>query len=749
MNGTMIGVGVHRLDGPAKVTGAAMFTADHRPTGTLHAVLVGSPVPAGSLTRLDTAEALAVPGVVAVLGPGDLPRPNSRLDEVSVPPLATRFLPLQDDRICYHGQAVAVVLADTLQDAEHAATLVRPHIVSAPFVVPADAPVRDATTAEGYAQLMPLTEQVGEPIDPRETPVHVAATYTQPDRHNNPMEPSAIVAEWDGDTLTVTDSVQHVYAVRDTLAAALGLDQDKVVVRSPHTGGGFGAKAFVWPHEIIAAQAAMVMGPGRPVKLVLTRAQMYAMVGYQPAMWHDVALGAADNGSLITVRHDAVNTTAVTEDYVEFATATALGLYASPSISTSQRVRRGNVNLPTFMRSPLDGPGTWALGSAVDELAHAAGIDPLDLRLINHADTEPATGKPWTSKKLVQAYGEAARRFGWRTRPAGGTVDGPWRIGCGMADATQGQFRFPSRARLVMDRTATVTLEVGFTDIGQGPGTIFPQVAASVLGLRPEQIRVKHGDARLPFAGPTYGSGTTIGVGAAVLDAAQRLRTELARIAGWPADEVSCADGRLRRDGGQRVPFSRTDEDIPFTALMAMHGGELAVEGSFALPGGVPADAGPAEYATRTFGAVFVEIAVDPELGLLRLRRATGVYSAGRIVNERTARSQMIGGIVWGWGMAALEASTFEPALGRWHSQNLAGVALPVNADIPAAIDIAFVDEFDEHAGPLGAKGIGELSATGTAAAVANAVYDAIGVRVRDLPITPERIIQNGLTRAG
>jgi xanthine dehydrogenase YagR molybdenum-binding subunit len=735
---TQIGTGIRRLDGRLKVTGAAKYAADNRSARQMHAVLVGSPIAAGTLTGLDTALARAVPGVVAVLGPGDLPKPHERLAEVSVPPLATRLLPIQDERIVHHGQPVAVVVAETLEAAEYAATLVAVAVVEDSFVAPGQAPIEEAATVGGYAQMMPLHQQVGKPVDAGAAPVHLAETYTQPDRHNNPMEPSAIVAEWDGDTLTVTDSAQHIYAVQSTLAAAFGLDDDKVRVLSPHTGGGFGAKAFIWPHEIIAPMVAKVVG--KPIKLVLTRAQMYSMVGYQPAMWHDVALGAETNGALAVIRHDAVNTTAVTEDYVEFGAATALGLYASPSITTSQRVRRGNVNLPTFMRSPLDGPGTWALGSAVDELARATGIDPLDLRLINHADTDPGSGKPWTSKKLIQAYGEGARRFGWRTRPTGGSVDGPWRIGCGVADATQGQFRFPSQARLSMDRSAKVTLEVGFTDIGQGPTTIFPQVAASVLGLEPEAIQTRHGDTDLPFAGPTYGSGTTIGVGAAVLDAAQRLRAELARLAGWPEDEVSCALGELRRG----------EETIPFGKLVAAHGDPLTVEGSFVLPNGAPADAGPAEFATRTFGVVFVEVGVDPELGLLRLRRATGVYSAGRIINERTARSQMIGGIVWGWGMAALEASEFEPDLGRWHSQNLAGVALPVNADIPTDIDIAFVDEFDEHAGPLGAKGIGELSATGTAAAVANAVYDAVGIRIRDLPITPAQIVNSAyLTRSG
>jgi xanthine dehydrogenase YagR molybdenum-binding subunit len=302
-----------------------------------------------------------------------------------------------------------------------------------------------------------------------------------------------------------------------------------------------------------------------------------------------------------------------------------------------------------------------------------------------------------------------------------------------MADATQGQFRFPARARVRLDIVGRVTLECGFTDIGQGSTTVFPQILADALGIPPEAVVLRHGDSALPFAGPTYGSGTTIGVGAAVLDAASALRTRLLEVLGWPPAEVSWRGGEVTR-GSVRIALGE--------AVRRAGVGELVAEGSFELPGGAPADAGPEEVATRTFGAVFAEVAVDRDLGLLRLRRVTAVYSVGRVMNERTARSQMIGGIVWGWGMAAMEASHTDPVLGRWLAQDLAGVALPVNADIPADIDVSFIDETDYAAGPLGAKGIGELAATGVAAAVANAVHDAIGVRIRSLPITPAKLVK-------
>jgi xanthine dehydrogenase YagR molybdenum-binding subunit len=725
-----IGDGIPRIDGPAKVTGAARFAADQRADDQLYAVLVGADAPAGRIRDVDATSAANIEGVVRVLVAGDLPRPHPALADLTVPPLATRHLPLQDDRVMYQGQPVAMVLAETLEAAECAAGFVRVRLEPASFVNPETAVTEAPDPTQGYTQLAPLDGGFGD-MDTADTDAGtvLTAAYTQPARHNNPMEPSAVLAVWDGDTLTVYDSVQHVYAVRATLAAAFGLDAGAVRVISPHTGGGFGAKAFVWPHEILAPMAARVVG--RPVKLVLTRAQMYEMVGYQPWMRHEVTLAARSEGTLLGVRHDVVNSTALTDDYVEFGSATATALWSTPAVATSQRVRRGHVNLPTFMRSPIDGPGTWALGAAMDELARAASIDPLDIRVLNHADHEPGTGRPWSSKRLLEAYAEAARRFGWRERPAGGTRDGDWAIGCGLADATQGQYRFPSSARVTLSRDLRLVLEAGFTDIGQGPATVFAQIAANQLGLPIDAVTVRAGDSDLPIVGPTYGSGTTIGTGAAVLDAARNLVAALAELAGWPAEAVRCSEGQL----------CHNRRHVSLAALMADSPSALSAQGSFDLPGGAGADAGPQEFATRTFGVVMVEVGVDSALGVLRLRRAVGVYSAGRIMNERTARSQMIGGMVWGWGMATMEASRYEPSLGRWLGTDLASVALPVNADIPAEIDVSFIDEFDEHAGPLGAKGIGELSATGQAAAIANAVYDAVGVRVRELPITPDKIV--------
>jgi xanthine dehydrogenase YagR molybdenum-binding subunit len=727
-----LGQPIKRADGPIKVTGAARYAGDQNQPAQLHAVFVASVVPAGRVAGIDASAALAMPGVVRVLVAGDMPRIHADLDKITVPPLATRFMPMQTDEIVHEGQPVAMVLAETLEAAEAGAAAVKVAYERAAFVVPERAPAEPADPHKGsYSMSSALEFSKGDaPATIAAAPVQAGAAYTQPSRHANPMEPSAILAVWSGDQLTVYDAVQHLPAVQNAQAAAFGMAPANVRVVSPHTGGGFGAKAFIWPHEILAAMAAKVVR--RPVKLVLTRQHLYGMVGPQPQMTHEVHLGASADGKLLGISHATANVTGSVDDYVEFGAIPGRSFYACDNITTTHRVRRGNMTLPTFMRSPWDGPGSWALGSAMDELARSLKIDPLELRLINYAETDPESGKPWSSKKLREAYEEGARRFGWHTRPKGGTRDGYWRIGCGMADCSQGQARFHSTARVRLRADGTAQLESSFCDIGTGPATIFPQVAAEILGLEPGQVLAISGDTQLPYSGPTYGSGTTISTGAAVQQAAQRVRAKLARLAGWPADGVTMRDGRIVH-GDE----SRTIQEVLNEAGVS----ELASDGAFDLPGGAPVDMGTPEFPARTFGAIFVEVGVDQDLGLLRLRRATGVYSAGRIINPRTARSQMIGGIIWGWGMAAMEASRFEPSLGRWLSKDLAGVPLPVNADIPPEIDVGFVDEFDANAGPLGAKGIGELGATGVAAAVANAVYDAIGLRIRDLPITPDKIL--------
>ena len=705
---SIIGQPLPRPEGPAKVTGRTRYTADQAHAGMLHAVLVGATIPAGRVVSIDAQPALRAAGVVRVLTAADLPA----MGKAPVPPLAVSAMPMQGDEIRHEGQPIAIVLAETLEAAEHGAALVQAAYAPAAFLpVGTEAVPPDPARAMLFAE--PELDKGDADAAIRTAPHRFEGEYTQPSRHHNAMEPYACLAAWDGDALTVHATVQHATSLQFVLAAVFGLPAESVRVICPHTGGGFGSKGYVWPYQILAAAAARVAG--RAVKLVCRRSQMYDNVGYQPLIRQSVGIGTDAEGMLLGLRHEAANVTSITDDFVEFATAASRSFYATPNLKLRQRVIRAHVNQPTPMRAPVEGPGIWALESAMDELAHALRLDPLDLRLRNIAEADPVSGKPWSSCKLREAYEEGAALYGWRAR-SHGARDGHWRIGHGMASCSMGTFRFPAKARVRLLKDGSAVVETSTHDIGSGTFTIMPQIAADTLGLDPARVRLEAGDTRLPVAGPTYGSSSTMGTGSAVLAAALQVREKLARLTNLPPGAEAMAQAGLD---------------------------EVVGDGSFDLPGGAQFEEGGAgtAYAIRTFGAVFVEVGVDLELGLLRLRRATGSYSVGRIINPRTARSQMTGGIIWGWGMAAMEASVHEPALGRWLSKNLSGVAIPVNADIPADIATHFVDEVDLHASPLGAKGIGEIGATGVAAAVANAVFDATGKRVRDLPILPEKLV--------
>ncbi|HWI87327.1 MAG TPA: molybdopterin cofactor-binding domain-containing protein, partial [Sphingomonas sp.] len=421
------------------------------------------------------------------------------------------------------------------------------------------------------------------------------------------------------------------------------------------------------------------------------------------------------------MRHIAINTTSIADMQFEGPGTATRTYYASPAIDISHQIERVNLVLSTPMRSPVEGPGSWALESAMDELARQLEMDPLDLRLANFAEAEPFDGKPWSSNRLREAYAEAAERFGWRKRHELPKQDGVWSIGRGMTMASTFCARFPSEARVRIKSEGSVIVEGSSNDIGTGNQTVVVLAAAEALGTTPGNVRFDWGDTLLPPAGPVYGSSHTLGMGSAVRLAAIDARRKLAAYG-------AAAEGPLDLAGLMRKA------NVP----------EITGEGRFALAGDAPAslNGSGTDYAMQTWGANFVEVGVDRDLGLIRLRRVVARYSAGRIINPLTARSQMIGSIIWEWGKATMEASLVEPQHARFLAKNLSNVAIPVNADIPLdAIDVGFIDEVDEHASPIGARGIGELGGTGVAAAIANAVYDAVGVRVREVPILPHHIL--------
>lgn len=702
---SMDGTSASRFESRAKVTGSALYAADNTLPGLLHGILVGAPGAPGSVTSIDVEAAMAVAGVVRVVTRADLPI----FGKVSPPGAAVINLPLQDDQVRYDGEPVAVIIAETLEAAEAARPLIKVHMAMGDPVL------------RGSGEREPAPEgPVGGTFDKGD--FHAAfpaaahqidVTYLQPARHHNTMETSATCATWDGNRLTLWDAVQASSMVVPVLAQALQIEPANIQLYAPHTGGGFGAKAFVWPHQILTAACARLLG--RPLRIQLRRSDQYVGIGYQPHITQRVSLGADADGTLVALQHHVVNTTALAETYAEPATE-AKAVYACPNISTRQEIERVSVNMPTPLRAPMEGCGLWAIEGAMNELAATTSIDPMELRLRNHADEDPVTGRPWSSKKLREAYAEGAKLFGWADRHDGSRWDGPWRIGTGMATCSMGTFRFAGGARVRLRDDGTALVESDVQDIGTGIQTVLRKIVADELDLPLERVFLRWGDSSLPVTGPLYGSGGTMHTGSAVTLACRQIREKLA---------------------------ARSDRTPALAALLDAGLAEISAQGSSMPPGGQPMDidGGESGYAMRTFGAVFVEVGVDPDLGLLRLRRAVGSYSVGRVMSPRTARSQMIGAIAWGWGKATMERSEVDPASGRWLSKNLSGVHIPVNADIPSDITVHFVDEFDRHASVIGAKGIGELGATGVDAAVADAVFDAVGVRLRELPITPARLL--------
>jgi xanthine dehydrogenase YagR molybdenum-binding subunit len=668
-----------RADAQVKITGAARFTADH--PADHHAVLVMSTIPAGRVLSVETDDAdvrVITHRNAMRLRPVD----TGELAEGRVSVYVQGILPLQDDRVHYEGQPIAVVVADQLEHAQEAAAALRVAYETAPATIAVD-PSRARPARDWLVSSASSVGDVAAGLAVAD--VVVDEEYATAARHHNPIEPSATVADWRDGTLFLHDTTQSLFAVRDTVAEVLGLAPDAVRVDAQHVGGGFGSKGYVWPHVLIAALTARMLGGS--VKLALSRAQTFTSNGHQPATRQRVQLAANVDGTLTAIRHVSTNTTAEFAEYAEYATVGTRTMYACPAIETATHVVPIGMNLPTPMRSPHEGPGLFALESAMDELAYELDIDPLDLRLRNYAECDPTTGLPFSSKQLRTCYVEGARRFGWDRRPRAprSMRDGNDLVGWGMASVVLHTVRLPATARIAMDAAGLVTLSAGTQEIGGGTRTIMPQIAAEVLGIDTDRITFEMGDTNLPRNLYSVGSSTANSLGSAVRAAAIALKEHLA-------------------DGQSPVTLERTW--FPEQSAHAVH----------------------------SFGAVFAEVRVDAELAVPRVQRLVGVYSAGRIINPLTARSQLVGGLVWGIGQALLEESTVDVELGRYVSKNLAGYRVPVNADVPE-LDVSFVDEYDPHASGLGGRGIGELAPIGVAAAIANAVYHATGRRVRSLPI--------------
>ncbi|CAJ0731087.1 MAG: xanthine dehydrogenase family protein molybdopterin-binding subunit [Ralstonia sp.] len=729
-----VGQPLDRTDGLLKVTGQARYSAEFQVPRLVHAVLVQSTVPAGRITRVDTHVAQAMPGVLLVMTHESAPRlPNG--GKPALEPPAGRVLSLlQDDQVHYNGQPVALVVGDTLEHAQAAARMVRVEVAQQAARLDFETARADAHSP-GKVQGQSADTTRGDVVaGMAQAAQRIEAVYGTPMEAHNPMEPHATIAVWEGDSLTLYDSTQYVSGVRRTVAKTLGLSPDKLRVVCPFVGGGFGCKGSVWSHVVLAAMAARQVG--RPVKLVLERPQMFGPVGGRPRTEQRIAMGAASDGRFTAISHDSLTTTSMIEDWTEPCAVVTRMLYDTPHQRTTHRLARLNIGTPTFMRAPGEATGTFALEVALDEMAYALGIDPVELRLRNDAVQDPEKRLPWSSKSLAACYRAGAERFGWaRRNPQPGSMrKGNTRIGWGMATATYPANRSAAAAtaRYLPDGTAQV--ESGSQDLGTGTYTVMTQVAADAMGVPVDRVHFSLGDTRMPEAPVSGGSQSAASVSPAVQAAGTRVRDALIAAAiadansplhGLAADEVTVADGFLSARSGAREPVA---------AVVARYGRPIEVTAK------VQPGEEKQKFSMHSFGAVFVEVHVDADLGVVRVSRIVGSYGVGRLLNAKTGRSQLMGGIVWGMGMALFEESLLDPRYGRIVNNNLAEYHVPVNADVPD-IDILVLDEADPHINPLGAKGIGEIGITGVPAAIANAVYHATGRRVRELPIMLDKLI--------
>jgi xanthine dehydrogenase YagR molybdenum-binding subunit len=706
-----IGQPVSRVDGPQKVTGRATYAAEFDLPGQAYARIVRSTVPKGRIVAIDTTAAERAPGIVAIVTHERAPRlsyqPHKGLTD---PEVGERLHVLQDDRITHQGQPIALVVVGTVEQAEAAAMLMR--VTYAP-----ETAITDVTRVAPVLPTQQKTDQ-GERRPPETgrgdaegalvaADVKVDETYVIPREHHNPIELHATIAQWDGDRLTLWDKTQFVHDVAEEIAAVFGLPAENVRVVSPFVGGAFGSALRTWPHVTLAALAARVAH--RPVKLMLSRREMYYGVGYRPHTVQRVALGASRDGRLAAIVHDGHQETSTYEEYSEALVNASRFLHSCPNVFTRQRLAPMNVHTPTYMRAPGEASGVFALESALDELAVALGMDPVELRLRNEPEQDEFKKLPFSSRSTRECYRAAAERFGWdRRNPQPGSMrDGRWLIGWGMASATYPMNFAPASAkvRLLPDGTAEVTSAA--SDMGPGTWTSMTQVAAETLELPLERVKFVLGDSQFPKTPPHGGSMTMASVGSAVQAACRKAREDA--VARGGANDVTEAVRRL----GEPVEAS--------------------------------ADVNPGEASQRfsmhAFGGVFVEVAVDPDLGETRVRRIVGAYGAGRIVNPKLTRSQCIGGMIGGIGMALMEHAVVDARNGRVPNANLAEYAVPVHADAPPVMEAIFVEEHDPHVNPLGVKGVGEIAMVGVAPAITNAIFHATGKRIRTLPVTPDKLL--------
>jgi xanthine dehydrogenase YagR molybdenum-binding subunit len=735
--GSSSGQPLTRLDGHLKVTGTATYAADNHPQNMAHAVIAVSSIARGRVTSLDVAAAMAHPGVIEVITPANCP-PLALDPDQKHGLFGFRFDALQNDRVRYAKQPIAVVVAETLEAATEGARLLAPTYEVEPARMGFD-------DGEHYD---PPAVGIGAPPSFAKGDLaagHAAATrsvdttYETPAQYHNAMEPHAMVAEWNGDHLTIDSPNQAIVMSRALFAGYFGIPPENVLLRSPFLGGGFGSKAIMNGPYILTILAARMLQ--RPVKMVLSRDQMFGPVGHRGATQQHLRLGMDAEGRLTALEHNAVSTTSSFDDFIEPAANASHNIYASPAISTRHGAVRIDTGTPGPMRAPGEASGSAALECAIDEAALACGLDPLEFRLRNYAETDPATGRPFSSKALRECYAEGAKAFGWAGRPLAPRQmqdDEGRLIGWGMGTAMFPCPMFPASARATLRSDGTALVETAGADMGQGAWTALAQIAADGLGLEVERVEFRSGISDLPDAGVAGGSGHTASAGTALHNAGTEAIAKLTEIATADPASPLFGAGNAGVEARNGKLYHRGDEtrSESYAEIMA-RAGMASLEGN-GTGTRDPKDA--EELAMYSHGAVFAEVKVDPDLCQVLVTRLVGAFAAGRVINPRLARSQLYGGMIWGVSFALHEEAVHDRRTGRPMNADLAGYHIPVHADIPA-MQALLVEEDDPYVNVLGVKGVGEIGVTGTVGAIANAIWHATGIRAHRFPIRIEDLI--------
>ncbi|WP_121116501.1 xanthine dehydrogenase family protein molybdopterin-binding subunit [Croceibacterium ferulae] len=706
----VIGQPLDRPDGPAKVTGTAPYAAEYPVDGMAEGVLVTATISKGEVTAIDEQSVLSMPGVLAVIS-------DQRMTARAAQGGAGEAPVQQVRQVQYYGQPIAVVLAETFEQARDAAKHLKvtyredddavtdPHDPAAPTET-YDEPIDQGNLAQAMAQAA----------------YAVDVTYTTEGHNSAPMEPHASIAEWDGQTLTLHSSLQMLAYNQKELADSLDLAPEQVRLISPYVGGGFGSKLGISPEGVAASVAAMQLN--RPVRVVMLRQQVFQCVMRRSETTQRLRLAADANGRLTGFGHEARVSNLPEEEFAEPVTQASEFLYPGEHRRLAIELARVNLMTAGSVRAPGEAVGMQVLESAMDELANAIGMDPVELRLRNIPDQHPSEGIPYSSRKLVECLKAGAERFGWdgSDRTPGQRREGEWWIGTGMANACRVHNINEAQARVTLSPDGTAIVASDMTDIGTGTYAILGQIAGEMLGLDPADVLVQLGDTTLPPGSGSGGSWGAASTGSAVFEACEAIREHLAEQLGTTEEELTLKDG-FAIAGNRRVALPD---------LLA--GAEVERTGHF-KPGEITE-----AFAAAMYGAFFAEVAVNAYTGETRVRRFAGAFSMGRVLNEKTATSQCMGGMVWGIGSALTEELTFDARDGHLVNPDLAEYHIPVNLDVPH-LDVVLVDERDPAGSPLQAKGVGELGICGAAGAINNAIYHACGVRVRSFPMTPDKLL--------